>query len=479
MAHWPPADGEMLTGWLAGLQAVCVAESDPRSNESMSLVVLAFLVVLDRDGGAPAGKNLWRAVDAALCDLCEMYDKSYSRAWDAASRYADLATPDPLAGLFTMLAAFGAVTGGPGAPRITALGQWAIARMRDDLPTPASPQLSAGDLLARLAKFDGAAERRNVARPWLEARTSAGAAREILAVADQASPSLRSVAVGIVESLGDDALPAWREMTRTPRVGPHARAVLAADGRRGAIGEADRRWLAADWATAALTDAGPDEALTCVYETMPGSDLDSRLAAVRASGHPDAETLARALAEFAASGALRAVDQVIQIKVTLARCRPPIWRRVLIPAATTLGGLHRMIQILYGWDGDHLHDFAVGDRRYSNPFFGLEEVADEEELRVPEAFQTGAKKIVYTYDFGAWWQHEITLEDRRERQSGQPYPVCVAFSGDSPAEYWDEDDPSDPEPFSLSEVNDRLATEGKLGAPEPDEVTDGADADRH
>jgi Plasmid pRiA4b ORF-3-like protein len=467
MAHWPPADGEMLTGWLAGFRAACVAESDPRSKEkeSVGLVVLAFLVVLDRDGGAPTGRNLWPAVDAALREVCELYGKPYWQALDAASRYADPGTADPMAGLFTFLAAFGAVTGNRGTPRSTALGQWAMARTRHDLPTPASPQLPASDLLARLARFDGTADRDNVARPWLAARTTAGAAREILAAADQASPSLRQVAVAVADSLGDDALPAWREMRRAPRVGPHARAVLASAGGRRAVGEADRRWLAVDWAAAALADSGPDEALTRVDETMPGSDLDSRLAAVRASGHPAAESLARALAEFAASGAPRSVDQVIQLKVTLARWRPPIWRRVLVPAATTLGGLHRVIQILYGWDGDHLHNFEVGDRRYSDPFFGLEEETDEEELRVSEAFQPGVKKIAYTYDFGADWQHEITLEKRAERQPGQPYPACIAFSGDSPVEYWDEDDPSDPEPFSLSEVNHRLAADGKPDGP--------------
>ena len=82
-----------------------------------------------------------------------------------------------------------------------------------------------------------------------------------------------------------------------------------------------------------------------------------------------------------------------------------------------------------------------------------------------EAFRAGVKKIVHTYDFGAGWQHEITLEKRPERQPGQPYPACIAFSGDSPVEYWDEDDPSDPEPFSLSEVNHRLAADGRPGGP--------------
>lgn len=456
LAHWPPDDGELLAGWLGALRAVCAAESEPQCRESVRLLALALLIVLDRDG-SPAGEHLWPAVDAALRDLCDLYDKPYGLAWGAAYRYSYPGTLDPVARLFTLLAAFGTVTSSPGKPRITPLGRWAIARIADDLPAPASPQLPAGDLLTRLARFDKDAERSHVAHLWLQARTTAGAAREILAAADQASPSLRSLAVGLAESLGDEALPAWRDMSGAPRVGPHARAVLASSDRGRDVSEADWCWLAADWAAAALADSGPDEALTCVYETTPGSDLGSRLARVRASGHPDADMLARSLTEFAASGAPRSVDQVVQVKVTLARCHPPIWRRVLVPAVTTLGGLHRVIQILYGWDGDHLHAFAVGDQCYGDPYFGLEEVADEDEVRVPDAFAPGVKKIVYTYDFGACWEHEITLEKRVERQPGQTYPVCIAFRCDSPVEYWDEDEPSEPEPFSVTEINRRLA----------------------
>ena len=40
---------------------------------------------------------------------------------------------------------------------------------------------------------------------------------------------------------------------------------------------------------------------------------------------------------------------------------------------------------------------------------------------------------------------------------GRDYPVCVEWRGDSPVEYWSEDDPEEPEPFSLAEVNRELA----------------------
>jgi len=36
----------------------------------------------------------------------------------------------------------------------------------------------------------------------------------------------------------------------------------------------------------------------------------------------------------------------------------------------------------------------------------------------------------------------------------------VEWRGDSPVEYWSEDDPEEPEPFSLAEVNRQLAALG-------------------
>jgi Plasmid pRiA4b ORF-3-like protein len=196
-----------------------------------------------------------------------------------------------------------------------------------------------------------------------------------------------------------------------------------------------------------------------VFGRVPGESLDSRLAAVAATGHPDAARVAAALREFVAFGATPSIDQVYQVKVVLVRWRPPTWRRVLVPAAITLGDLHVVIQILFGCDGDHLHMFEVGAGRYSDPFFDLHslDMDDEETIRLRDVFTGASRKIRYEYDFGASWWHEITLEKVREREPGTVYPRCTGFASDSPVEYWSEDDPRDAEPFDLAETNRRLA----------------------
>jgi len=456
---WPPGDADLLAAWLAGLRAVCAAESYPQDEDSVRLLALALLTVLGEDS-APAAEGLWRPVIEALQVLCGRYGKWSSGPLDAAYRYGDAWSGKPLAGLIELLAGFGAVAGDPGRPAITPLGRWAAGHLAAGLAEPADPGLPAGEMIAEAAGFGDEREQDHVARAWLAGRKPVRAGGEILAAAEGMSPLRRSVAVRLVEALGDDALPAWRKVASARCVGPFARAVLAAWDNGPEPGEADGDWLGVEGAAAALEDKGPDEAFSRVWESMPGADLDDRLAAVRATGHPYAEALARAVAAFAASGAPRSIDQVAQLKVSLTGFRPAIWRRVLVPATATLGDLHVVIQVLFGWDGDHLHVFEVGKKQYSDPFVNLEETGDEEAIRVRDAMVPGGT-ISYTYDLGTCWEHEITLEKTLTRDSRQEYPVCVAVRGDSPVEYWDEEEPEESEPFGLNEVNRRLAALGR------------------
>jgi hypothetical protein len=104
--------------------------------------------------------------------------------------------------------------------------------------------------------------------------------------------------------------------------------------------------------------------------------------------------------------------------------------------------------------------FALTLRRtYSDPSFTLEDAADEDGIRVRDACRPGVK-VGYEYDFGASWQHEITAQKAFMLDPDQSHPVCVAYQGDSPVEYPSEENPQEPEPFSLTEVNRKLA---KLG----------------
>ena len=456
---WPPEDADLLAGWLAGLRAVCAAESFPQDEDSVRLLVLALLTVLGQDGALGAG-GLWQPVFEALQVLCDRYDKRFWEPIEAAGRYGDPESGKSLDGLVALLAAFGAVAGGRRKLAITPLGRWAAGHLVAGLAGPADSGLSAGEMIAETARFGDEDQQDHVARAWLAEREPVQAAREVLAAADGMSPRHRGVAVRLVERFGDDVLPAWREMASARCVGPYARTVLAGWDHGAEPGDADWEWLGVEGAAAALEDTGPDEALSRLWETMPGEDLDACLAAARATGHPDAGPLAQAVAEFIASGAPRSIDQVPQLKVSLARVRPPIWRRVLVPATATLADLHVVIQVLFGWDGDHLHVFQTGKKRYGDPFVNLEGTGDEEAVRVRDAMVPG-EAIGYTYDLGACWEHEITLETTIPRDHSQEYPVCIAFRGDSPVEYWSEDEPEEPGPFGLKEVNRRLAALGR------------------
>jgi hypothetical protein len=456
---WPPDDGDLLAGWLAGLRAVCAAESHPEDEDSVRMLALALLTVLGAGGRRAADRRRQPFFETARA-LADRYDKPFWELDTVAGRYGDRDSGEPPAGLAALLDGFGAVIADPGGPVITPLGSWAAEHLAEGLPGRADPGWPAGEMIAEAARFSDEEQRAFVARNWLFERKPVQAAREVFATAEGMSPLQRCVAVELVDLFGDDALPAWRGIVSARYVGPHARAWLARWQHGPKLSARNRQWLAVETAAASLEGKGPDEALSRVWESMPGADLDERLAAVRATGHPGAEPLARAVAAFAASGAPHGIDQVAQLKVSLSRTRPPIWRRVLLPATATLGDLHAVIQVLFGWDGDHLHLFVVGKKQYSSQFVPLDGAGNEEAIRVRDAMAPGGT-ISYTYDFGAEWRCKITLEKTVPRDHSQPYPVCAAFQGDSPVEYWDEERPRKPTPFGLTKVNRRLAALGR------------------
>lgn len=123
------------------------------------------------------------------------------------------------------------------------------------------------------------------------------------------------------------------------------------------------------------------------------------------------------------------VGPVYQLKISLNKASPPIWRRVLVPAGIQLETLHTVIQAVFGWTDSHLHQFIDGRTHYEpNPEgsgWGMMEIEDSRGVRLQDLMRREKDKIIYEYDFGDSWEHVVLLEKVMEPEPDQQLPICV------------------------------------------------------
>lgn len=181
-------------------------------------------------------------------------------------------------------------------------------------------------------------------------------------------------------------------------------------------------------------------------------------------------------------------SDLYQIKVTLLGTKPPIWRRLLIPADVTLAQLHNVLQIAMGWEDGHMHEFRVAQRCFgqpepADPFMRMPRTEGERTARLSAVLGRSGTKMIYAYDFGDSWEHSIVLEKQLPTDPDTTYPVCTDGKlacppedcGGIPGYYnlldaladpqhpeheeirdWIGDD-FDPQLFSVDSVNQKLA----------------------
>ena len=126
--------------------------------------------------------------------------------------------------------------------------------------------------------------------------------------------------------------------------------------------------------------------------------------------------------------------QVYLIKVTLLGTKPPVWRRILVPREITLRKLHRTLHTVMGWTDAHRHQFVLPGTRNFGPGQGLGgKIGDENRTPLGALLEFPGAKLLYEYDFGDCWRHEVMLErvlvgDELFRQ------MCVAGERQCPPE---------------------------------------------
>jgi hypothetical protein len=132
----------------------------------------------------------------------------------------------------------------------------------------------------------------------------------------------------------------------------------------------------------------------------------------------------------------------VELKVSLELKNYKVWRSIIVPTHITFRSLHDILQIVFGWQSYHLHDFHVfnGDK----PIVHL--VCDQEPIEhpkdIPTIMDTSCKlseyiprytRLKYTYDFGDQWQHTIEVLNRIEDYTLN-HPTCVEGEGKTPPE---------------------------------------------
>jgi Plasmid pRiA4b ORF-3-like protein len=122
-----------------------------------------------------------------------------------------------------------------------------------------------------------------------------------------------------------------------------------------------------------------------------------------------------------------------QLKVGLRETRPPIWRRLEVPADISLARLHTVIQVAFGWDDGHMHVFETP---YGS--FGIADAELGHRAEAPVTLEQVAPavngKLRYTYDFGDDWEHDIVVEKILDGGGAAGPPRCTGGRRAAPPE---------------------------------------------
>lgn len=132
-------------------------------------------------------------------------------------------------------------------------------------------------------------------------------------------------------------------------------------------------------------------------------------------------------------------EAAYQLKVTLSHCKPPIWRRILVPGHLSLAKLHDVLQICLGWTDSHLHQFIIDKTYYGRPDFvedwGLARILDERRHRLGSLGLETGSGFSYEYDFGDSWDHKIKVEKIVPTEENPPkHPVLLGGKRACPPE---------------------------------------------
>jgi len=117
------------------------------------------------------------------------------------------------------------------------------------------------------------------------------------------------------------------------------------------------------------------------------------------------------------------------IRVSIKGSSPLIWRKFVCPSNISLRHLADFLEHLMEWDGRHMNQFIVGRYTYyvqqniCQSDFGMDESLPQEEYMLSDLLRDKGKTILWEYDFGDSWMHEIRLSSVSDYKEGEGHDI--------------------------------------------------------
>jgi hypothetical protein len=130
----------------------------------------------------------------------------------------------------------------------------------------------------------------------------------------------------------------------------------------------------------------------------------------------------------------------MRFEITLQGVTPPIQRVIEVPEMYTFWDLHVAIQDAMGWLDYHLHAFSPISGRGQHKSIGIPDGPyDDEykagwELFIADYFVRPGDEMLYEYDFGDGWYHDVILTAIELKPKKVRFPRCISGSRACPPE---------------------------------------------
>jgi hypothetical protein len=123
------------------------------------------------------------------------------------------------------------------------------------------------------------------------------------------------------------------------------------------------------------------------------------------------------------------------VRISLRGAEPPVWRVAILPAWFTLPKTHQAFQIVMGWQNYHLHEWRHGSLSFGtrDRDYPIGHTISEREVLLADLLHNTPVGLVYIYDFGDGWLHDVAREGTRDGKFDDP-PLVIAGENACPPE---------------------------------------------